>query len=202
MSNPMSNQTADSLMTKTANHLDDEQFSALLAGEELAGESQAVAQAHLASCAECLVEMERVAESMQSFSTLSLDWAERRSATMAPVRLSSQAAWVRPLAWASATAVLALGVMFGVRHDQSHPAVDVAQTPASSTGVSAKAPEVAVVAPLQPVRHLTREQQIAEDNRMLLAIRHELTRPDTFRMPASATRRSRATHAGNDSVND
>ncbi len=70
------------------NHLSEEQFSGLLLEQSNAqGDAQgdAATRAHLAACAECRVQLERVRESLASFNTMSLEWAERRSATLGPV---------------------------------------------------------------------------------------------------------------------
>ena len=62
-----------------AGHLSDEQFMELLMGG-----STAQVQAHLAECAECRAEAERVGGAIGDFSEQSRLWAERRAATRAP----------------------------------------------------------------------------------------------------------------------
>jgi hypothetical protein len=168
--------------TNSLDHLNDDQFTALLAGEPMTE-----AQAHLDACAECRQEMACVAESMGSFSALTLDWAERKAATMPPVKPTAGRTWLRPLAWASAATLLAVGIYVGEQH----------QAAARATAQNAPGAAAALAqTPVQPTTSLTREEQIAADNRLLLAIRQELSRPNPV-LPASL-RRARPARAVND----
>jgi hypothetical protein len=178
-------------------HLNDEQFCALLAGEESTSTA-----AHLDGCAACRSELERVAGPMEGFSALGMEWAERRSATLAPVR--PQTAWAKPLMWPrpltwAASALLAAAVIAGVHRERTTPAPLTAET-ASGRSAAAARPAVAAsgAAESPRPRTWTREQQIAEDNRMLLAIRQELTRPETLMLPPSGARSARTARAVND----
>jgi hypothetical protein len=132
-------------------HLNDEQFAELLAGAN----SDAWAQVHLESCAECREELHAVGSAVGNLSVASLRWAERRA-----VRIEKPSQW--RLNWnalpgwgATMASVLVLGVALGAHIESSHQAVNV--RPAAH----------AVEAPS--------EDELAQDNRLLRSIDSELT---------------------------
>ncbi len=138
-----------------AGHLSDEQFTELLMGG-----STAQVQAHLAECAECRAEAERVGGAIGDFSEQSRLWAERRAATRAPrtaeqtarTERGSVMAWLvrpqswlaRPQAWAGAALAIALAVGIGVTMERAHSRT--AQSDAAKTQVTARVEATAVQA--------------------------------------------------------
>ncbi len=148
-------------------HLSEEQFSALLGGDV-----DAAAQQHLDACVECRKEMDTVRGSMESFSALGMEWAERRSATLPPVRLASGRGWHIPLVWAAGTAMVAAMVFAGWRMESPKPVEQVAAVYGPAV--------VPVAAKVIPVA----KKQIAEDNRLMLAISQELSSDDSMLLPA------------------
>jgi hypothetical protein len=145
-------------------HLSDEQFAELLMGG-----SPARVQAHLAECAECRAEAERVGGAIGEFSEQSRLWAERRAAARAPQaaarplraaeresvlawlarpqgRLVRPQSWlVRPQAWASAALAIALAVGIGVTIEREHSRTAQADAAKAHAGVAAARVEATTV---------------------------------------------------------
>ncbi len=131
-----------------AGHLSDEQFTELLMGG-----STAQVQAHLAECAECRAEAERVGGAIGDFSEQSRLWAERRAATRAPrtaeqtarTERGSVMAWLvrpqswlaRPQAWAGAALAIALAVGIGVTMERAHSRTAQSDAAKTQAGVAA-----------------------------------------------------------------
>ena len=178
-------------------HLSEEQFSGLLLERsDLLTQDDAGAREHLAQCAGCRAELERVRDSLASFNAMGLEWAERRSATLGPVRLSAVAGRRLPLVWA--TAMLALvGVLFAGFHleQQGRETMVAANIPPAAPVTVAGTPQQVVadrasdraVAPA-PVRGAN--PRIAEDNRLLRAIDRELNSGESLLVPVSELRTS------------
>ncbi len=139
-------------------HLSDEQFTELLMGG-----SPARVQAHLAECAECRAEAERVGDAIGDFSEQSRLWAERRAAAR-PLRAAAQTpraraerepvlAWlvrrqiwlVRPQAWAGAALAIALAVGIGVTTGREHSRTAQADAAKAQAGVAAARVEATTV---------------------------------------------------------
>ena len=136
--------------------------------DHLIGDLAPEAVSHLNSCTACQARVAELEQPLADFRAVSLAWAERRSATMAPL----PAAPARPnhgLAWASlataATAALAVGIVIpALRHTTS------------------AAPSVTVAALNYPGQTLAASststpEEIARDNQMLDAIDRALDGP-------------------------
>ena len=145
-------------------HLSDEQFAELLMGG-----SPARVQAHLAECAECRAEAERVGGAIGDFSEQSRQWAERRAAarvlrtaaqTLRTAERESVLAWlarpqswlarpqswlVRPQAWAGAALAVALAVGIGVTIEREHSRTAQADAAKAQAGVAAARVEATTV---------------------------------------------------------
>lgn len=137
-------------------HLTDEQFAELLAGEYSREHAS-----HLNICKICADELEQARVAILDFSTLSLRAAEERSATMAapPVR-ARRGLLAPPTIWATAAAAFVLGAAFGVHHFEAD------RTTASFT----------TAAHLHPSQD---QKAIAEDNALMSAIDADLRwKPD------------------------
>ena len=137
-------------------HLSDEQFTELLMGG-----STARVQAHLAECAECRAEAERVGGAIGDFSEQSRLWAERRAAARA-LRTAEQTArtergsvlawlvrpqsWLaRPQAWAGAALAIALAVGIGVTMERAHSRTAQSDAAKTQAGVAAARVEATAV---------------------------------------------------------
>jgi len=133
-------------------HLSDEQFAELLMGG-----SPARVQAHLAECAECRAEAERVGGAIGDFSEQSRLWAEQwaaaralRTAAQTPrAERASGLAWlvwlVRPQAWAGAALAIALAVGIGVTIEREHSRTTQADAAKTQAGVAAARVEATTV---------------------------------------------------------
>ena len=141
-------------------HLTDEQFADLLSGELTTQELP-----HLAACAPCRLELERVGLAITDFSRLSLEEADARAALrVQPPARSRILAWrLRPaLQAAAAAACISVALLFGLH---AHgPATPPWGAPSAPAGQSAAA-------------------SIAEDNRLMLAIDSALTTTEESTAP-------------------
>jgi hypothetical protein len=131
----------------TGQHLTDEQFTDLLAGDYTTDASR-----HMLSCAQCQVEFERVQASIEDFVTLSLEWAEPRASTSISAPSAFLRGWQSASSWAVAAAVLAAAILFGVHQGRL------------------LSPNVISVASNQPAESAS---EVADDNRLLMAIDKE-----------------------------
>lgn len=170
------------------NHLSEEQFSSLLLEQ-----GDAAMHAHLAACAECRAELERVRDALASFHAMGMEWAKRRSATLGPVRAAAAGSRRLPLVWATAMLVVA-GVFVGGMHlEQQRRGVAVAAhvpAAASSAAVGAQQPTEQPM-PVRPAKVATARgvnPRIAEDNRLLAAIDRELNSEEPLLVPVSELR--------------
>ncbi len=138
----------------SAAHLTDDQIDDVFIGD--------LAQncaSHLAGCPECQARVAEMESTIASFKNVSLAWSERQSATMPvrPVAMTVQAPYVRGAVWAAAITVVAVvGVAVPLAHRGTKAPVARAESVAPQTFVA------------------EREEQIAQDNRMLRAIDREL----------------------------
>lgn len=154
-------------------HLTDEQFAELLAGE-----ANTRARTHVESCAVCFEELRSVGAAVGDLNHASLRWAERRAE-----RIERPSVWA--LNWsalpgwgATLAGVLILGVALGA-HMQSNDERAMVMQPA----------HIAAVAPS--------EDELAQDNRLLRSIDDELNEQPQVSMEdsgsASRTAHRRAT---------
>jgi hypothetical protein len=132
----------------TGQHLTDEQFTDLLSGGYTADASR-----HMQACAQCQGEFERVQASIEDFVTLSLEWAERRASTSISAPSAFVRLWQSASSWATAAAVLAAAILFGV-HQGRLLSPDVVSVAGSQRAESAS--------------------EVADDNRLLMAIDKEI----------------------------
>ena len=144
-------------------HLTDEQFTDLLSGSS----RDSAAQAHLAECEPCRLELAGVKSAVESFDGASLAWASRQ----APHLILTPSPWaVRSHAmprWSAACAALVvMGVAFGL-HGTREGTTSPNQTAAASTNTAPSS------------------TALAEDNRLLLSIDQELTWPVRPQIPAA-----------------
>ena len=181
-------------------HLSDEQFAELLMGG-----SPARVQAHLAECAECRAEAERVGGAIGDFSEQSRLWAEQwaaaralRTAAQTPrAERASGLAWlvwlVRPQAWAGAALAIALAVGIGVTIEREHSRTtqaDAAKTQAGvaaarveATTVQAQAAKAQAGATMVQTKAAVQAATLKADNALLSAIDGELRADES--VPAS-----------------
>jgi hypothetical protein len=129
----------------TGQHLTDEQFADLLAGE-----CPIDAVQHMKTCSQCQHEFEQVQVSIEDFSAVGLQWAEHRPAP----QISASSALIRgwnPLTARTAAAGLLAAALFATYQE--------------------KRMQPPVVDTLIPARS---EAQVADDNRLMLAIDKEI----------------------------
>ena len=132
----------------TGQHLTDEQFTDLLSGDRTADASR-----HMLACAQCQSEFERVQASIEDFVTLSLEWAGPRASRSILAPSAFVRGWQSASSWATAAAVLAAAILFGVHQGRL------------------LSPDVISVASSQPAESAS---EVAEDNRLLMAIDKEI----------------------------
>ena len=158
-----------------ANHLSDEQFGELLAGESVDRQ----ATMHLETCAACRGELESVRGAVGDLRELSMHWAEQRATHIhVPSRWAIR--WNALPGWSAAVAtVLCCGVAIGV-HEQK---VARGHLPAQAMGTEISQAEM----PVTPT-----EDVLAQDNRLLRSIDSELSqqvRPQVSASELSASSR-------------
>lgn len=147
-------------------HLTDEQFGGLLAGE-LPDESMRI---HLAACEFCRAEVEVVQESVSCFNVTSMRWAEAEAPRRVPVpsrlalRLGGRPIWGLGLATAAAGFLVAVGMSLPFGQPQ-HPAPTQARVPAKPTNA-----------------------ELAQDNRLMESIAQELRYDVQPAVPAAELR--------------
>jgi hypothetical protein len=132
----------------TGQHLTDKQFTELLSGEYPFDASR-----HMKTCAQCRSEFERVQASIEDFGAAGLLWAEKRPSP----RISAPLAFFHgrhSLSMRTAAAVLLAGVLFGAYQQKK------TQAPVAGS--------FTVAAPAHS------ESQVADDNRLLMAIDKEI----------------------------
>ena len=132
----------------TGQHLTDEQFTELLSGEYPLD-----ASLHMKMCPQCRSEFERVQASIEDFGSLGLLWAEQRPSP----QISAPSVFLR--GWHSvsirtAAAVLLAAILFGVNQE--------------------KRMQAPVADPLTAATPARSESQVAEDNRLMMAIDKEI----------------------------
>jgi hypothetical protein len=132
----------------TGQHLTDEQFTGLLSGDYIGDASR-----HLLACAQCQSEFERVQASIEDFVNLSLEWAGPRASTSITAPSAFVRGWHSASSWATAAAVLAAAILFGVHHGRL------------------LTPDVISLASSQPAESAS---EVADDNRLLMAIDKEI----------------------------
>jgi hypothetical protein len=132
----------------TGHHLTDEQFTELLSGD-----CPMDATRHMMVCTQCQREFERVQASIEDFVTVSVEWAERRASTSIAAPSAFVRGWQSASSLAAAAAVLAAAILFGVHRE------------------GMLTPDVLSVANSQPAESAS---EVAEDNRLLMAIDKEI----------------------------
>jgi hypothetical protein len=132
----------------TGQHLTDEQFTDLLSGDYTGDASR-----HMLACAQCQGEFERVQASIEDFVNLSLEWAGPRASTSITAPSAFVRGWHSASSWATAAAVLAAAILFGIHHGRLLTA-DVVSISGSQAAESAS--------------------EVADDNRLLMAIDKEI----------------------------
>lgn len=154
------------------NHLTDEQFADLLAGNN----TDVSARLHLESCAACRQELTSMSTAVGDLNFASLRWAERR-ATRIQVPSHWRLNWNALPGWgATMAAVLMLGVALGA-HMQTSNHVEPALQPAHT-----------VAAPS--------EDELAQDNQLMRSIDSELSQQGGPQVLASDQDASSAAHQG------
>jgi hypothetical protein len=144
-------------------HLTEDQLDDALIGD--LGREYA---AHLDSCAECQMRLAEAGAPIAQFNAVALAWSERRSATLPVPVQSASSAWLPRAIWgATAAAVLAVGISVpSIRHGLGIGNAEVRQEiPAGTLFASTGSVDNPVAA---------RDEQIANDNRMLEGIDREL----------------------------
>ncbi len=145
--------------TFQVDHLTEDQLD-----DALIGDLATQPAAHLAACEDCQMRLAEAGAPMAAFSAVSLAWSERRSATLPTPVPSRTSAWLPRAIWAAtATAVLAVGISVpSIRHELGFG--------------NAEAPQQTMIASTGPVDNpvAARDEQIANDNRMLENIDREL----------------------------
>lgn len=135
----------------TTNHLTDEQFSDLLAGDN----APEAAMLHLEQCEHCATELAELRSAMGSFKEMSMSWAE----VEAPRKVHVPSRWEirrRALpAWSFAAAMVVAVAAVGINHQLSMRQTDEV---ADNSTVSVPA-----------------SRSVAEDDRLLMSIDHELS---------------------------
>jgi hypothetical protein len=132
----------------TGQHLTDEEFTELLSGE-----CPLDASRHMQACPQCQSEFDRVQTSIEDFGSFALEWAEQRASASIRPPSAFVYRWQQAGTWAAA-AVLAAAVLFGV-HQQK--------------GI--QAPEVTLATNVHPAHP---ESEVADDNRLMMAIDREI----------------------------
>ena len=143
-------------------HLTDEQFGDLLAGDPL----EASASAHLLVCAHCRGEFAAVRDAMGAFHEVSFGWAQQQ----APRRVPVPSRWrlrlgVRPV-WNLALMTTATAVALGIGLQMPSHLRTAAPSPESSPGTPSR-------------------DELAEDNRLLSSINTELSYAPRTAVPVS-----------------
>jgi hypothetical protein len=132
----------------TGQHLNDEQFTDLLSGD---CPSEAIQ--HMKLCLQCQREFEQVQASIEDFAVFALRWAEQRPSPRFSIPSVLVRGW-HALGARTAAAALLAAVLFGAYQQKRLQAPEAdplaAATPASS------------------------ESQVADDNRLLMAIDNEI----------------------------
>jgi len=159
----------------TPDHLTPDQFAAFaLAGSPDSSAVHAVAVdleagidpaglAHLAACALCREDLARFTDSLASFNTLSLAWAESRPARPIVFHSTLHKHWLPRAAWAFAACLLILSLF------------------ALSPPLNRDEPELASA--LHPTTNPDSPAEIDRDNRLMNQVTLEINRP--VRSPAA-----------------
>ncbi len=142
-------------------HLSNQEFT-----EYLLGTGQSSTTEHIASCAECLQEAERVARALNAFKTWAHEESEKQVAVnvwaKAPVRVAQARRSVFAWSAAAAMTVAALALMLMLRHP--HSGVPTQGTPGQIVVTNAKA----------PVTQVVQSQQQVSDDQLLLEVEQAL----------------------------
>jgi hypothetical protein len=175
-------------MTNNQPHWTDEQFSGYVLGLTQDGK----AGEHLDRCAQCREELERFRSSVASFSSMSLEWSERRSSTLSAQPIARPVpVWLPTAAWAMAAAVaIGLGLPSAIhRRDTGTATVASTQTAQPTQIASVESENSDENSPAA----------IARDNQLMMAVAAELNRTDPMPYTApSAGRQKRRGQARED----
>jgi hypothetical protein len=143
-------------------HLTDEQFSELLAGEIATDK----AVSHLNTCPACDRELAHLRCAVSDLRGFSQQWAEQRSSRiLSPSRWTL--GWHKLPAWGAAASVLLCGFALGIHFQVSThaPSAEISQSQTMATAPT--------------------DDELAEDNQLLRSIDQELSRQVRPQVPAS-----------------
>jgi hypothetical protein len=132
----------------TNQHLTDEQFT-----EVLAGDCDLEVSRHLQTCPQCQWEAKQVQAAICDFRLAGLEWAEHQAPAATTARSRFVPRWLPVSSW-TAAAIVAAAVLFGVHPERTSPISAVITAPTTGRAESAS--------------------EVAEDNRLLAAIETEI----------------------------
>jgi len=154
-------------------HLSEEQID-----EQLMGDLDSAAAAHLAECTDCSRRVAEAAEPMATFLDVTIAWSERRSATMPiPVVQGDALVWQRRAGWAMTACALVIGISLtstaGKTEEMLRASEQSAQSMETASAVTVRVASVPVSAD-QGAGDERATEQYSGDNQMLKAIDSEL----------------------------
>jgi hypothetical protein len=175
-------------------HLSENQLDNILLGD-----APAHILAHYESCTTCSTRGEEMLSAIHSFTAVTMEWSERRSATLPQQPVTDGSVWGHKLNWALGAGVLAIAIVVLPLVTQNSPG---GSKTASADAAQASAPKQAgtktmarnAAFPLAPMvlpnARLVQTSQVARDNQMLKAIDEELdasvaSPAETFGLEAS-----------------
>jgi hypothetical protein len=153
-------------------HLSEEQID-----DQLMGDLNGDAAAHLAECEECTRRVAEAGTPIKSFRAVSAAWAERRSATMPiPSVQAGALVWQRRVGWAMTACALVVGISLTGNERKAEMMRASVQSAQGVEAVSTTTARVAIVpvAAAHGAVDETAADRYSGDNRMLKAIDNEL----------------------------
>jgi hypothetical protein len=160
-------------------HLTDDQFVDCAAGLEVSAE----AAAHLRECAACREELAGFGVAVDSFNRAALEWSEARPVGSLHEESLRGWRWVRRPVFGMAAVALAACIML------------VAGVTAVMHRQEGRRPDVAAIAAPQPASEGDSEAQIAQDNKLLMAVDVALRDDGPSPIEEYALQRIAAAHA-------
>jgi hypothetical protein len=156
-------------------HLTEEQLD-----DVLMGDAAAETTAHLEHCADCREQITEMQFAIRSFTTTTMSWSERRSATMPQQPATEGSAWNRKLNWSLAAAVIAVTAIVLPLATRNSPggmnmaAKDEAQATTQTASAATAASRAPAVYAVSTTTRPAAKGVVERDNRMLQAINAEL----------------------------
>jgi hypothetical protein len=156
-------------------HLSEEQID-----DQLIGDLDGIAAAHLADCAECSQRVAEAAEPMATFRDVTVAWSERRSATMPiPTAEPDALIWQRRAGLGMTACALVIGISLvsnGYKAEMLRASEQSAQTPERASTAATRTVSIPVAVNQRTGDQATQDvaAQYSGDNRMLKAIDSEL----------------------------